>query len=283
MTSFIDFHLHPPVAGLLNGPLAPFIEGIRAVVPRTIEIESIDDIATWYRDQDAKAVLLGWHGGAGSPTAPLDGDRIAELVAMAPDVFKGFGAADPSYGAAAVGTVHQIARLGLDGVSFHPAAQRIAPSHRSMTPLLETAAEHDLVCLVHTGGTRLGAGIVGGAGIMLEPARPTHVDTVAAEFPDLRVVLAHSGSLWFDEALAVATHKANVWLDISGQNPASFPPALVEALRGPLADRILFGSDYPFANTPTDWIAAWRQLDLPEELTRKVLHDNAAALLDWDE
>lgn len=282
MTNFIDFHLHPPVEALLHGPLAPFLDGLRAVVPRPVEVEAIEDIAQWYRDHDAKAVLLGWHGGAGSPTSPLDGGKIAKLVAVAPDVFKGFGAADPSLGAAAVGAIHEIARMGLDGLSFHPAAQRIEASHRSMESLWETAAEHDLVCVVHSGGTRLGAGRLGGAGIMLAPARPVHVDTVAAEFPDLRIVLAHTGQLWLDEALAVVRHKANVWLDISGQDPASMSPELIDAIGGELSERVLFGSDYPFASTPLEWIAAWNDLGMPENVTRQVLHDNAAAVLGWD-
>lgn len=282
MTDFIDFHLHPPVEALLHGPLAPFLDGLRAVVPRPVEVEAIGDIAQWYRDHDAKAVLLGWHGGAGSPTAPLDGRRIGQLVAAAPDVFKGFGTADPSLGAAAVGAIHEIARLGLDGLSFHPAAQRIEASHRSMEPLWETAAEHDLVCVIHSGGTRLGAGRLGGSGIMLAPARPVHVDTVAAEFPDLRIVLAHTGQLWLDEALEVVRHKANVWLDISGQHPASMSRVLRDAVAGELSRRTLFGSDYPFASTPLEWIAAWNELGMPESVTRQVLHDNAAGLLGWD-
>ena len=55
-----------------------------------------------------------------------------------------------------------------------------------------------------------------------------------------------------------------------------------QARIGDLSERVLFGSDYPFASTPLEWIAAWNDLGMPEGVTRQVLHDNAATLLGWD-
>ena len=75
--------------------------------------------------------------------------------------------------------------------------------------------------------------------------------------------MAHPSWPWQDEAFAVARHKTNVFLELSGWSPRLFSPELVEAVRGPLADRTLFGSDYPFI-TPDKWLSDWEQLDMPE-------------------
>ena len=180
--------------------------------------------------------------------------------------------------AGAVAGIHQAARLGLAGLAFHPASERIAPSDRDGRQLWETATEHGLVCLFHTGFTRLGAGLPGGGGVGLEPARPIHIDRVAAAHPGLHVILSHTGSLWLDEAVAVAVHKRNVHLCLSGVSPKTMSPELLELIRGPLLRRVHFGSDYPFGS-PDSWLAEWDSLGLSEEISRAVLVDNISALL----
>ncbi len=278
MTRFIDAHVHPPVASFLEGPMAAFLDGLKAVVGEPIAVLTPDEIAAFYKSRDAKAVLLGWNSHAKSGLRSLGNTDIASLVEHAPDVFYGFGAVDPTGGAGAVAGIHQAARLGLSGLSFHPASERVAPSDRDGRQLWETATEHGLVCLFHTGFTRLGAGMSGGGGIGLEPARPIHVDRVAAAYPGLKVILAHTGPLWLDEAVAIAAHKANVHLCLSGVSPKAMSPELLDQIRGPLLRRVHFGSDFPFGS-PDSWLAEWDSLGLSEDVTRAVLVDNIAALL----
>jgi predicted TIM-barrel fold metal-dependent hydrolase len=279
VTRFVDAHVHPPVREFLEGPLAPFLEGLREYLGVDIEVQSIEEIAEFYRSRDAKAVLLGWNSVSKSGRRALGNTEIAALAAYAPDVFWGFGAVDPAGGAASVAGVHQAARLGLSGLSFHPAAERVAPSLRDGRHLWETAAEHGLVCLIHCGFTRLGANLPGGGGVQLDPARPMHVDRIAGAHPTLKVILAHTGQLWLDEAIAVALHKRNVHLCLSGISPKAMNSDLLDSIRGPLRRRVHFGSDYPFG-TPDGWIAEWEALGLPAELTQAVLVDNVTALLE---
>ena len=54
-----------------------------------------------------------------------------------------------------------------------------------------------------------------------------YVDDVAVDFPELKIVLAHPSFPWQDEAISVALHKPQVYIDLSGWSPKYFPPQLV--------------------------------------------------------
>jgi hypothetical protein len=146
--------------------------------------------------------------------------------------------------------------------------------------VFEHASELGLICLFHTGYTGLGAGMHGGGGVINHYANPMHLDALAAHLPDLQIVAAHPSWPWQDEAIAVAQHKPNVWLELSGWSPRRIEPKLIEAVRRQFGERTLFGTDYPFI-TPEQWISAWSSLEPAPDpaLTRNVLHDNAARLL----
>jgi len=171
-----------------------------------------------------------------------------------------------------------VRELGLRGLKLHPTAQGFRPDDRIAYPLYETASALGIPMTVHTGTTGLGAGMPGGGAMKLGLSRPIYVDTVAADFPDLQIVMAHPAWPWQDEQLAVAMHKPNTWIDLSGWSPRRFAPDLVRNIKGQLQDRVLFGTDYPFL-THDQWLGAWATLDVPEDVTEKVLLRNAERLL----
>jgi predicted TIM-barrel fold metal-dependent hydrolase len=104
------------------------------------------------------------------------------------------------------------------------------------------------------------------------------LDDVAADFPSLTIVLAHPSVPWQDAAISMATHKANVYIDLSGWSPKYFPPQLVRAANGPLKRKVLFGSDYPVI-TPDRWLADFDALDVKPEVRPLILKDNAVRAL----
>jgi predicted TIM-barrel fold metal-dependent hydrolase len=112
----------------------------------------------------------------------------------------------------------------------------------------------------------------------LKYSNPMFLDDVAADFPDMPIILAHPSFPWQDEALAVATHKPNVHIDLSGWSPKYFPSNLVHYTNTLLQDRILFGSDYPVI-TPDRWLADFAQLQIKPQVRPKVLKENAVRLL----
>ena len=52
---------------------------------------------------------------------------------------------------------------------------------------------------------------------------------VAADFSAVDIIMAHPPVPWVDSAISIATHKANVYIDLSGWSPKYFPPQLVHA------------------------------------------------------
>ena len=90
--------------------------------------------------------------------------------------------------------------------------------------------------------------------------------------------MAHPSVPWQDEAIAVATHKTNTWIDLSGWSPKYFPDALVRQANSLLQDRVLFGSDYPLL-TPDRWLRDFDALELRDDVRPKILRDNAIRLL----
>ena len=92
------------------------------------------------------------------------------------------------------------------------------------------------------------------------------------------MVAAHFGWPWHLDLIAVALHKTNVYLDISGWSPRRIPAEVISELRGRLSAQFLWGSDYPFL-TPERCLAEFDALGLPAEVAASVLHENAARIL----
>jgi predicted TIM-barrel fold metal-dependent hydrolase len=145
-------------------------------------------------------------------------------------------------------------------------------------PLYEAIAEAGLVALFHTGQTAIGAGLPGGGGIRLKYGNPIYLDDVAADFPDMQIILAHPSVPWQPEAISMALHKANVFIDLSGWSPKYFPPELVQYSNTLLREKVLFGSDYPFL-TPERWLADFEQAGFRDEVRQGIMLDNAVRVL----
>jgi predicted TIM-barrel fold metal-dependent hydrolase len=135
-----------------------------------------------------------------------------------------------------------------------------------------------LVCLVHTGTSGAGAGRPGGDGIRLDYSRPIRLDAVAAAFPELLIVAAHFGWPWHSELIAMAHHKSNIFIDISGWAPRYIPVEVVREFSGRLQDRFLFGSDSPFL-PPERCLQEIDALGLEAGVREKLLRENARRLL----
>ena len=128
--------------------------------------------------------------------------------------------------------------------------------------------------LFHSGMAAAGAGTPGGMGTKLKYTQPIHIDEVAADFPELQIISAHPSWPWQAESLAVARHKANVYIDLSGWAPKYFSPELVQYVNTIIQDKVMFGSDWP-ALSVERWMEEFNQISIKPEVRPKILLENA--------
>jgi predicted TIM-barrel fold metal-dependent hydrolase len=270
----IDFHVHLPTPDWLDGSMAGYVEAAEAYFRSTVPRQSLGELADKYRALDAKAVLLAWDAETATGRPRVPNETIAAACRDYPDAFTGIGSVDPHKGNA-VAEVANIAALGLRGVKFHPSLQAFAPDDPAFWPVFAACQEHGLLALFHTGTSGIGARQPGGQGIRIDYAHPLKLDAVAAAHPQLTVVAAHFGWPWHMDLIAVALHKTNVYIDISGWSPKRIPAEVVRELKGRLSGQFVWGSDFPFIS-PDRCLAELDELGLTSET---LLRDNAARIL----
>ncbi|MCX4671517.1 amidohydrolase family protein [Streptomyces sp. NBC_01381] len=278
----IDVHTHAEVSAKGAASLSAELDTASASY---FKVEgdrkpTLPEIAAYYRERRMAAVVFTVDAESATGTAPVPNEEIAEAAAEHPDVLIPFASIDPFRGRAGVRRARRLVEeYGVRGFKFHPSIQGFFPNDRALAyELYEVIEETGAIALFHTGQTGIGAGVPGGGGIRLKYSNPMCVDDVAADFPQLKIILAHPSFPWQDEALAVATHKPGVHIDLSGWSPKYFPPQLVQYANTLLKDKVLFGSDHPVL-TPDRWLADFEKLQIKDEVRPKILKGNAARLL----
>jgi predicted TIM-barrel fold metal-dependent hydrolase len=277
----IDVHVHAEVSSRGGGSLPGELEEASNAYFKVADTRrpTLPQIAAYYRERRMACVVFTVDAEAATGQPPVPNEEVAEAAAANPDVIIPFASIDPARGRAGA---RQARRLvtghGVRGFKFHPSVQGFFPNDRSAYVLYEVIEELGLPAVFHTGQTGIGAGAPGGGGIRLKYSNPMLIDDVAADFPGLTIVLAHPSFPWQDEALAVATHKPGVHIDLSGWSPKYFPPLLVQYANSLLQDKVMFGSDYPLL-TPDRWLADFEKLPVKPAVREKILKTNAIRLL----
>ncbi|MET7535486.1 amidohydrolase family protein [Streptomyces sp. NPDC005507] len=277
----IDVHTHAEVSSKGRSSLD---DELHAASSTYFKVEgnrkpTLEETAAYYRERRMAAVVFTVDAESATGTEPVPNEEVAEAAYANPDVLIPFASIDPFRGRAGIRQARRLVEEhGVRGFKFHPSIQGFFANDRMAYGLYEVIEETGAVALFHTGQTGIGAGVPGGGGIRLKYSNPMHVDDVAADFPHLKIILAHPSFPWQDEALAVATHKPGVHIDLSGWSPKYFPQQLVQYANTLLKDKVLFGSDYPVL-TPDRWLADFAKLPIKDEVRPKILKENAARLL----
>ena len=240
---------------------------------------TVADIAEHYRARNTAAVIFTVDAPAGTGHPPLSSEEIADQAAEHADILIPFGSVDPHAGKSAVARARRlVTEHGVRGFKFHPSLQAFEPNDVRYYPLYDALQELGVPALFHTGQTGIGAGLPGGRGIKLRYSAPMLLDDVAADFPQLTIVLAHPSVPWQDEAISIATHKENVYIDLSGWSPKYFPPQLVRAANRALSTKVLFGTDYPYIEVDR-WRRDFETLDMKPEVLPLIFKENALRVL----
>jgi predicted TIM-barrel fold metal-dependent hydrolase len=271
----IDVHVHPPTRGLDRDAYHYFKRDPNAL-PKTDA-----DFASFYAGLEAKALVIGWHPSTVTDGARNTNDYVLGLAAGFAHAFAGVLA---SLDMGEEGADRRIAAANtladnplVKGFKFHPPDQGFSPADRRHYALWELLEASGKPVMFHTGFTVLGADSDGGKGIALDHGRPIQLDTLARDFPHMKIVAAHPGWPWVEELLGVVTHKKNIFVDTSGYLAEQLPEVFQRAIRGRLQDRTLFGTDFPYVDTEKALIS-FEKLGLKDSVKEKILLANARVL-----
>ena len=246
---------------------------------------TIAETVAYYRERRIGLVMFTVDSESQLGRRRIPNEEIAKAARDNSDMMIAFASIDPHKGKMGAREVERLIKeegiKGFKGFKFHPTVQGFVPYDRMAWPIYEVINHYKLPAIFHTGHSGIGSGMRCGGGLRLQNSNPMLLEDVAIDWPDIQIVMAHPSFPWQDEALSLATHKPNVWLDLSGWSPKYFPKQLVQYANTLLKDRVLFGSDYPLI-TPERWMKDFEVAGFKPEVMPGILKGNAVRLLGLD-
>ncbi|MFH0846835.1 MAG: amidohydrolase family protein [Chloroflexota bacterium] len=254
MAKYIDVHVHVPVEA--RGPG-----------------KEVEALIEKYRKLDTFAHILGRDSRTASGKIDVTNEYIAAIVKKYPKMCLGIGSIDPHLGKLALYEAERaVKELGLKGLKFEPYRQEFYLNDPQYYPLWAKIESLGVPIMTHTGT------IQGTGRQRLDYCRPIpYLDDVAAAFPGLTIIACHPSFPWQDETLAVATHKANVYVELSAGWPKDFSGNLIRYMNTFLQDKVMFGSGYSLFD-PEEWLKQFAKLPIDTKVRPKILKENAARL-----
>jgi predicted TIM-barrel fold metal-dependent hydrolase len=278
----IDFHVHIWEEG------TPFYQGTPDDYVRKMDQLGIDKMCilgvdlgkhyAGYNRRDSQARLAAFEKKFGHKTS-LSNKYLYEFVKVHPDRLVGLGSVHPDGDYDLKEEFNKcINDYGFKGLKLYPLSG-FYPDDERMYPVYEKAEKYGCVVLFHTGGKDCGS-------MSLKYDNPIYLDNLAAEFPELKIIIAHVGYPWIDMAIQVASGNYNVFLEISGlmtfesfNNTPIVKDTLTKVLnRVTLNEKTIFGSDGP---RPTEkYLAMIKEAGyISTEDKKRILGDTADWLL----
>jgi predicted TIM-barrel fold metal-dependent hydrolase len=276
---YVDVHVHPPTKEFLVDSGGPEIAAAAKKFGHQLVLKTVEEMLDEYTECGVdRLVLFAWDAETASHRPRVSNEFVSRIANKFPERIIGFASVDPQKKSAVRDLQRAVQDLKLQGLKLHPQAQAFQPNDRKHYPIYEKCVELGIPVTFHTGSTYWGAGLDGGGGLKLRLSNPMLLDDIAADFPELKLIMAHPGWPWQDEQLAIAMHKENTFIDLSGWSPKYFQPLLVTYMAKLIPHKFLFGTDYPMLS-PRRWLEDFKALPLTSEVRHMILEENARKLL----
>ncbi|MCP5367602.1 MAG: amidohydrolase [Hyphomicrobiales bacterium] len=195
---------------------------------------------------------------------------VADAVRAHPDRFHGLAGIDPTEGMDGVRELERaVTELGFIGAHVYPHWFELAPDHARFYPFYAKCVELGVPIQLQVGQSL----IYTPRQPRRSTGRPITLDSVACDFPELKIIGIHIGIPWHDEMIAMAWKHANVFIGCDAHAPKYWPESFVRYLGSYGKRKVIFGTDFPVIGfeRAMDEI---RALDLPAEVLRLLLRDN---------
>jgi hypothetical protein len=171
----------------------------------------------------------------------------------------------------------------IKGLKFYPGYEPFYPNDIRLKLMYEMAIEYDVPVMFHSGDTYAPTGKV-------KYSHPMHIDDLAVDYPDLKIVICHIGNPWIKDCMEVVYKNNNVYADISGLVLGDFEDKFERYMKKEIEEMItyagdpnylLYGTDWPISNMKS-YLKFMNQLDLADDKKELILWKNAAQLFKID-
>ncbi len=195
-------------------------------------------------------------------------EEVHEVVKLFPDRLVGLCGFNPLEKMNGVRKVERAVReLAFKGVYIHTYGFGIPLDHRLYYPLYAKCVELGITVSMQVGHSA--------EHMPNELGRPIHLDNVALDFPELKLIGAHTGWPWTEEMISLAWKHENVYLGIDAHHPKYLEPTVVHFMKTRGQNKVIYGTNYPavFHKDSIDCIR--NDLELSDKVIEKVLRGNA--------
>lgn len=197
---------------------------------------------------------------------------VLEAMKAYPDTIIGFYGVDPYKRMPGLRAFRKaVEEDGFAGASIDADICRLPLNDARFYPLYTVCCELDVPIIMTTGPAPMPR-------IPMCNTRPVLIDSVAADFPELRIVMSHAAWNFPYEALATVFRNENVFMDISDMTMNMWISLYVPVINTRLADKIFFGSAHPFTHV-SEALDVTKNLGFTEDVLEKVLYGNAKKFL----
>jgi uncharacterized protein len=248
----IDCHTHLWRVGAHIGPR--FLEAARRSWGATPEAMDVPPERHTAAMQGLEAaIVLGFHAPHVEVCVP--NDYLADYCRSAPGRWYGFASVNPVEPEARAELERAHQDLKLPGLKLGPIYQDYDPTDPRAFPVFEYAEQQGIPVLIHQATTFP-------SHARLKYSLPILLDEVAIRFPKLKMVMAHIGHPWEAECAVTIRKHPNLYADISGLHtrPWRFYQGMISFVEYGVADKLFFGSDFPFF-TPEDTARGLRNVN----------------------
>ncbi len=241
----------------------------------TMEIISLNNILKQMEEaQISQSVLFACY----APIIYASNEFVANICKQYPGKFIGFASLDPKDKNATNVLEEAITKLNLKGLKLHPPLQNFYPNDKMMWPIYEEANKLNIPIVFHVGSTPFGSLV------KLSQANPLLIDEVAVNFPKLKIILTHLGTLWHNETFMIVEKNPNVYLDISAYPNEIRTLLTIEIIKRLGENKLIFGTDFPMPyegklHKMKDYVECVNNLNLPEKIKEKIFYKNFENLL----
>jgi len=228
----------------------------------------------------AKTLITGFDEYSHVGETFIPNELVAGLFERHPDRFIPFFGADLGRGTYAVDELDEwVTGRGFRGLSLRPFMIGLPASDRRYYPFYTKCVELDIPVSIHSSAnwTTVAVNDLG---------HPRHIDTIAADFPELKIIVSHAGYPWVLEAVLLAWKYPNVYLELAAHRPkylaepgTGWEP-LLRFGQSTIRDKVLFGTGWFLLGRPPAQITdEFRALPVREDVMGQWLGGNAARLL----